>query len=253
MQPTHLPWTGTISLIDQADMYVLYDTVQFSRQTWQQRNQIRGQDGTLIWLTVPTQKPSFLPIHQTQIAGDGWRYKQWRQIRNAYKHTPHWTHLEQLLEPIYSQPWQQLADLTTTTTRLIAHHLGITTEIVRATTLPPTRPGRIEQLEDIIRHTGATTFLEPQGGSYLLPRTHLAGAQIEWHTYSPAPYTQGTLPWQSHLSVIDVIAWHGSDALSIIRRGYRSRQWAHAQSAANAAAHATATSNADAAIHHADR
>src|SRR5579864_441684 len=51
-QPTYLPWIGYFDLMDQVDTFVLLDTVQFEKQSWQQRNRIKTPTG-LQWLTVP--------------------------------------------------------------------------------------------------------------------------------------------------------------------------------------------------------
>src|SRR5579862_2650962 len=51
-QPTFLPWLGWFDLIDQADLLILLDDVSFSRQSWQQRNRIRGPEG-LQYITLP--------------------------------------------------------------------------------------------------------------------------------------------------------------------------------------------------------
>src|SRR5580704_12957199 len=51
-QPTYLPWLGYFDLIDQVDVFVLLDNVQFEKQSWQQRNRIKTPTG-LQWLTVP--------------------------------------------------------------------------------------------------------------------------------------------------------------------------------------------------------
>ena len=51
-QPTYLPWLGYFDLIDQVDVFVLLDDVQFEKQSWQQRNRIKTPAG-LQWLTVP--------------------------------------------------------------------------------------------------------------------------------------------------------------------------------------------------------
>src|SRR6266446_2292201 len=48
MQPTYLPWLGFFDLIRCVDLFVFYDDVQFQKQTWQQRNRIRNQDGELM-------------------------------------------------------------------------------------------------------------------------------------------------------------------------------------------------------------
>ena len=51
-QPTYLPWIGYFDLIDQVDVFVLLDDVQFEKRSWQQRNRIKTPLG-LQWLTVP--------------------------------------------------------------------------------------------------------------------------------------------------------------------------------------------------------
>src|SRR5690242_14000816 len=51
-QPTYLPWLGYFDLIDQVDLFVFLDNVQFEKQSWQQRNRIKTPTG-LQWLTVP--------------------------------------------------------------------------------------------------------------------------------------------------------------------------------------------------------
>jgi hypothetical protein len=51
-QPTYLPWLGYFDLIDQVDVFVLPDDVQFEKQSWQQRNRIKTPIG-LQWLPVP--------------------------------------------------------------------------------------------------------------------------------------------------------------------------------------------------------
>ena len=52
MQPTYLPWMGYFDLMDQVDCFVILDSVQFERRSWQQRNRIKTPRG-LEWLTVP--------------------------------------------------------------------------------------------------------------------------------------------------------------------------------------------------------
>ena len=52
MQPTYLSWIGYFGMIDQVDTFIIFDSVQFSKRSWQQRNQIKTASGP-IWLTVP--------------------------------------------------------------------------------------------------------------------------------------------------------------------------------------------------------
>ena len=52
MQPTYMPWAGYLHLIDQADVFVFLDDVQFEKQSWQNRNRVLVR-GAPHWLTVP--------------------------------------------------------------------------------------------------------------------------------------------------------------------------------------------------------
>ena len=52
MQPTYLPWIGYFALMDQVNIFVFLDSVQFDKRSFQQRNRIRTEQGEL-YLTVP--------------------------------------------------------------------------------------------------------------------------------------------------------------------------------------------------------
>ena len=52
MQPTYIPWIGYFALMESVDVFIILDSVQFSKRSWQQRNQIKTESGAK-WLTVP--------------------------------------------------------------------------------------------------------------------------------------------------------------------------------------------------------
>ena len=43
MQPTYLSWSGYFNLMARATEFIFLDDVQFSHQSWQQRNRIVAQ------------------------------------------------------------------------------------------------------------------------------------------------------------------------------------------------------------------
>ena len=55
MQPTYLPWSGYFGLMHYVDIFVLLDSVQFERRSWQQRNKIQTDTGER-FLTIPVIK-----------------------------------------------------------------------------------------------------------------------------------------------------------------------------------------------------
>jgi hypothetical protein len=52
MQPTFNSWIGYYDMIDQSDIFILYDDVQLSKQSWQVRNVIKNNNGKHI-LSIP--------------------------------------------------------------------------------------------------------------------------------------------------------------------------------------------------------
>ena len=51
-QPEHLPWLGFFNKMSMADIYVIFDDVQFEKNNFQNRNRIMGTNGPQ-WLGIP--------------------------------------------------------------------------------------------------------------------------------------------------------------------------------------------------------
>ena len=65
MQPTFAPWIGYLLLARQVDTFVFYDTADFSRQSFHQRNRFMCS-GDVKWITVST-KSRFMPLNETKV------------------------------------------------------------------------------------------------------------------------------------------------------------------------------------------
>ena len=53
MQPYFVPYAGYFRLMAAADLFVLYDCVQFPRRGWVHRNRLPDSSGAPQWLTLP--------------------------------------------------------------------------------------------------------------------------------------------------------------------------------------------------------
>lgn len=56
MQPYFIPYAGYFRLFFAADLFVIYDCVQFVRRGWIHRNRLTNANGELQWLTLPLEK-----------------------------------------------------------------------------------------------------------------------------------------------------------------------------------------------------
>ena len=95
MQPTFLPWLGYFAMIDDVDVFVFLNDVQFSKQSWQNRNRIKSAQGSLT-LTVPCKRKN-APICSVQIDNPYFYRKLMRSIEHSYAglrlrilYSPYW-------------------------------------------------------------------------------------------------------------------------------------------------------------------
>lgn len=229
MQPTYLPWCGFFDLLDQADVFVLLDTVAVSRQSWQTRNRIRARNGNVVWLSVPTNATPGMPLNEVRTSGSAWKQKHWRTLHAAYSHAPHWNYVTHplrawLMEHSPVMPPSGLTYYTAGLTEWIEralYRLPIEqhSKTVRASTLGlPRRADPIHRIAEICAAVGATEYLSPEGARGYLDG-HDLGVPIRWHDYNHPTYDQGGAEFVSHLSVVDLLAWHGPESLDIIRSG----------------------------------
>jgi len=221
MQPTYLPWLGYFDLVDQSDLFVLLDDVQFEKQSWQQRNRIKTSRGPQ-WLTVPVYQRSGQQIREGQINQSvPWRTKHLKSLAQNYSRTEGWEACAELLTGIYEQQWEHLVDLNISAIRSLGEHMGIQTPLSRSSGMGTTS-GRLRRLIQICHNVGARAYLSPRGSaSYLGDGKQFAdeGIRLEYHAYSHPVYTQQYGAFLSHMSVVDLLCNEGAKTLEIVRSG----------------------------------
>ncbi len=237
-QPTYLPWLGYFDLLDQVDKFVLLDTVQFEKQSWQQRNRIKTPTG-LLWLTVPVvfrgrlgQRIVDVEIREAEF----WR-DHLRAVELNYRRAPcfddYYPALSELLRSASSG--LRLAELTISLFRWLSKALGVETPIVRSSQLGVDGK-RTQLLAEICSLSGATTYVSPLGSAdYLLndlPILTGQGVDVVFQHYEHPSYRQLFPPFQAHASVLDLLFNEGGNSLATVRSGRRT-PFAPAEAAAH--------------------
>src|SRR6476619_508502 len=89
-QPNFLPYLGFFDKLYACDVFVLYDTAQFVKREFHNRNRIIGTHGEPQWLTVPVTVRFGQRISDVPIAGETqpFRDQHLRTLEYAYGHTP---------------------------------------------------------------------------------------------------------------------------------------------------------------------
>ena len=246
MQPTYLPWLGYLNMIDQVDVFVLLDDVQFEKRSWQQRNRIKTSSG-LAWLTVPARVRgrSEQRIVDVEPAEDAsFPRDHLRSIELNYRRTPHYAALRDDFDHalIEAAAHRRLADLNVAMIAWLVERMGISGRMVRSSELAVAGK-RSERLISICRALGADTYLTTPGSQDYLEadRTQFeaAGIEIAIHGYEHPTYPQAFPPFQAYASAIDALFNLGPDDVGACLRSGR-RPWTSLPTVADEPAHALA-------------
>ena len=89
LQSNYIPWKGYFDLINMVDEFVIFDQVQYTKNDWRNRNQIKTKQ-SIQWLTIPiSHKESDQKIIDTKVADLKWNTKHWRTIHQNYSKAPY--------------------------------------------------------------------------------------------------------------------------------------------------------------------
>ena len=184
MQPYFLPYAGYFRLIAQADLFVVYDCVQFPRRGWLHRNKLIDGNGAEQWLTLPLR-----PAPQDTLIRDlafpdnaaGELAQRLRPFPVASRSGAHAPLLERVRRPD-GRPVDYITDLLETVCGL----LELPWNVLRSSSLdiPEDFRGQARILE-IARRLGATRYLNAPGGRDLYDAATFAEAGIELSFLDP--------------------------------------------------------------------
>jgi hypothetical protein len=222
VQSNYIPWKGYFDMINMVDEFILFDDVQYTKQDWRNRNQIKTANGT-IWLTVPVESKGRLDrsIFDTQVEYRlNWPKKHWASIEQSYARSPF------LLE--YGKPFREfymnlsesrLSLINRRLIEMINEIMDITTRISFSNEYELVE-GKNERLISIIKQVGGSHYLSgPAAKSYLdegMFKDH--GISVTWMDYSGYPeYPQLHPPFRHDVSILDLIFNTGPEARNYMK------------------------------------
>ncbi len=225
-QPTYLPWIGYFDLIDQVDVFVLLDDVQFEKQSWQQRNRIKTPLG-LQWLTVPVMFRGRLGqfIKDVEVRDFNFWRNHCRAIELNYRRTLFFdAYFERLASRLVCTDATLMADLNIRLIEWFMSVFGINTQLILSSNLAQTGR-RTERLVNICKAVGADQYVSPLGSAaYLLEEQEMMadhGINLVFQNYQHPEYRQQFLPFVPYASALDLLFNEGERSLEIIKSGRR--------------------------------
>jgi hypothetical protein len=219
IQSSYIPWKGYFDVINRADEFFLYDTVQYTRRDWRSRNRIKTAQGPQ-WLTIPVHGSRAQRICDIEISDPLWAQRHWRTLSQAYARAACFAGYRDAIETLYMGTEQTtLSAVNERFIRALCGLLGITTPIAR-TAADTEHETRTEKLLAICVQAGATEYLcGPASRDYLEEwRFAEAGIAVAYADYSGYPeYPQLFGAFLHEVTVLDLIFNTGPDARSYMK------------------------------------
>jgi hypothetical protein len=224
VQSNYIPWKGYFDLIASVDEFILFDSVQYTRRDWRNRNQIKTARG-LLWLTIPVEtKGQFeKPIKDMTVADRSWPRRHWETIRHSYARAASFPVVGGFVESLYreAEGHSCLSAINRLFLQAICEFLGIRTKIAASMDYRVVT-GKSERLISLCLQAGGSVYVSgPSARAYLdEPAFRAAGIEVEYFDYVGYPvYRQLHPPFVHAVSVLDLILNEGRDALRFLKAG----------------------------------
>jgi len=206
-QPNFLPWLGYFYKMAHSDVFVLLDSVAFSKNSYTNRSRIKTPQGEQ-WLTVPVRHSSGQLISETAINDEtDWRKKHLKTLEANYAKAPFFREVFDGLSAIYAAAaGDGLSGFNMRLIRFVAEYCGITTRLVVGSSLNVTGQST-DLLVAILKALGGTTYLSGTGGSkYQSEEDYTrAGLVLRYSDFAHPTYPQLWGPFCAGLSIVDAL------------------------------------------------
>jgi hypothetical protein len=223
LQPTYLPWMGYFGMIDIADTFVFYDDVQFSVQSWQQRNKIKSANGNWIWLSVPIVRKFGQNINDVRINNTtNWKKKHWASIFQSYTKAPCFEEYKEEIERIFQIEREYLSDLNISIIKKLSELLGVRIpEFMKSSEFGDITGQKTDRLLLVLEKIGADEYVSGPGAKEYINIGVFKekGIKLYWYEFQHPVYPQIRGEFISYLSAIDLLFNTGGEAAGYIREG----------------------------------
>jgi len=220
MQPYFFPYLGYYSLIKKTDKFILFDTVQYIRHGWIERNRILKPAEGWQYVAVPLEKKSFgTLIHELTIKNtEDWKEKLFRQLEHYRKRAPFYRETVRVIEDSLRINTNSIVMLNENILKTTCQYFQIPLNIsiysgMNLTVGEVTHPG--EWALQISKAHNAKEYLNPIGGMEIFRPDQFADAGIELRFLENnlKPYSQRRPIFEAGLSIIDVMMFNNIESI----------------------------------------
>lgn len=212
-QPNYIPYLGFFDKYKKADIFVLYDTAQYSKNDYHNRNKIKIQQGSK-WLTIPVAVHLGQKVREAKIADQNFVGKHLSILKQAYGEADYFKDTFPKLEQLYRSLRNEfLVDVTIPLLQYFFDIIDDQKRVVLASELeidPSIKNSAA--LIAMCKKLGAHTYVSGVGAKeYLDPHMFAENdINVVWQDFEHPSYKQVGGGFVPYMSVVDAYCNLGS-------------------------------------------
>ena len=217
-QSNYIPWKGYFDLINQADDFVILDSVQYTRRDWRNRNKIKVVNGD-DWITLSVKVKSKFDqkINGTMVSDIDWKTKILNKLHYNYKNAPYYdlvitSLFENCINKIDSL---KLSDINQQIIMYISQNfLNINTRFYRSEDFDLSEDKNL-RLINITKQVGGNEYISGEAGKCYLDdemfkKRDIKLSFMKYEGYKEYPQLHGD--FNHFVSILDLLFMTGCDA-----------------------------------------
>jgi len=218
MQPYFFPYIGYFDLINYSDRWIVFDTVQYIRHGWINRNRILHPGQGWQYIVVPLKKHSRDTVIRDIEIGDGpmWYKRILGQNQHYKKKAPYFHETYRLVEECLTIEERSISRLNVAILEKVCLHIGIPFEYEYFSEMQL----ELESVEEpgdwalyISEKIGAEEYVNPPGAATMFDSSKFeaSGIKLTIRKQLPIEYSCPGYEFVPGLSIIDVLMWNSPD------------------------------------------
>lgn len=226
MQPYFFPYIGYWQLINAVNKFVIYDNIQFTKNSWIRRNRILV-DGKDKLFTLPIKNDSdYLDVRDRYLSEkyEDVRKKLLNQIKMAYKRAPQFEDVFPIIEECINFNNDNLFEYIYHSIIKVKKYLNINTEIIISSTINMNHSLKNKyRVIETCKVLKGDTYINPIGGVELYDREEFLqnGIELKFLQTNKFEYNQYKNIFVPNLSIIDVMMFNSLERIHEILNEFK--------------------------------
>lgn len=220
-QPAFLPWINYFKRISEVDVFVILDDVQYEKNSFINRAQIKNKNNEILWLTIPLKKHKFHSeenlIKNISISSDkNWKKKQVKTIIQNFSNQKNFYLVKDCINKIYEYDDTNLSNFLTHQLKILIKILKIDTKIILSSDLNIEEKKSLKIVE-ICKRLNADEYISGPLGSDYLDESSFKKDNIKFSYFNNDNIHQNFENELSKYSIFQSLSFYGDRVIDYLK------------------------------------